>query len=85
MAGDAEIVFEASKQNFFQVLNQLKLRGEKCCYLTGLPKALFCCGLALGKRSQLRKSERRKATKKNIKNQCLFSSSLLQKSERRKE
>ena len=37
-----------------------------------------------GKWSQLQKSERRKATKKNIKNQCLFSSSLLQKSERRK-
>ena len=38
-----------------------------------------------GKRSLLQKSERRKATKKNIENQCLFSSSLLQKSERRKE
>jgi hypothetical protein len=38
-----------------------------------------------GKRSLLHKSERQKATKKNIKNQCLFSSSLLQKSERRKE
>jgi len=54
LAGDAEIVFEASKQNFFQVLNQLKLklRGEKCCYLTGLPKALFCCGLALPSRAK---------------------------------
>jgi hypothetical protein len=31
-----------------------------------------------GKGSLLRKSERRKATKKNIKNKCLFSSSLLQ-------
>ena len=38
-----------------------------------------------GKRSLLRKSERRKATKKNIENQCFFSSSLLRKSERRKE
>ncbi len=38
-----------------------------------------------GKRPLLRKSERRKATKKNIENQCLFSSSLLQKSECRKE
>ncbi len=38
-----------------------------------------------GKRSLLRKSECWKATKKNIKNQCLFSSSLLWKSERRKE
>jgi len=52
LAGDAEIVFEASKQNFFQVLNQLKLRGEKCYYLTGLPKALFCCGLALPSRAK---------------------------------
>jgi hypothetical protein len=39
----------------------------------------------IGKRSLLQKSERRKATKKNIQNQCLFSSSLLRKSERRKE
>ena len=38
-----------------------------------------------GKRSLLRKSERRKATKKNIENQCLFSSSLLRKSERQKK
>ncbi len=44
----------------------------------------YCCQQK-GKRSLLRKSERRKATKKNIKNQCLVSSSLLQKSERRKE
>ncbi len=38
-----------------------------------------------GKGSLLQKSECQKATKKNIENKCLFSSSLLQKSERRKE
>jgi hypothetical protein len=39
----------------------------------------------IGKGSLLQKSECRKATKTNIENQFLFSSSLLQKSERRKE
>ncbi len=46
---------------------------------------LNACTILIGKGSLLRKSERRKATKKNIENKCHFSSSLLRKSERRKE